>query len=142
MKWLRGTCGGVQLEESPRDMATGECLPGWTLEDYMAYAADPRAGGGRILYARDVQCPLEWRDRLEARLAGTAVSPRHSNNIVNELPEDILHSVPESLRINLGVPGTGLFPSLDLCIKNSMLVYADGKDEAATIWQIGRASWR
>jgi len=159
-RWLRGNCGEVPLEEPPRDFATDEPLPGWRLEDFLAYmdfragpagtaslaAASAGAGGGggrmtaaeaaaggRTLYVHNVQCPLEWRDRLEERLRQLPVSPRHGCSVLNDLPEDVLPYVPEPLRINIDLPRTGLPPSLDLCIKCSLLVYGDAA-ESYTVW--------
>lgn len=147
LRWLRGSCGDVPLEDPP----------GWRLEDFLAYAADPRAGtmtsaadgggalpagttaaeaaaSGRTLCARDVQCPLAWRDALEAALrAAPALSPRRGGSALNDLPEAVLPHVPEPLRVCVALPRTGTQPSLDLCAKCSLLAHGDAGD-AHVVW--------
>ncbi|KAI8055206.1 hypothetical protein BDF22DRAFT_675907 [Syncephalis plumigaleata] len=109
-----------------------EAITDWTLGQFTAYLQDDASSLSAPIYAKDMRCPIEWKQILAACLPDYLIH-LGSHDLMQHLP-DIYKA--ENLMCYLGRAGTFTPGHVDPCGSIGHNIMMNGGPEATAVWYI------
>eukprot|EP01132_Coremiostelium_polycephalum_P007477 gene7477-9188_t len=131
--FLQENYKSLQLINSPRNIENNTDLKGWSLGDFISYLqVSQEERNPKYVYAKDVQCPIEWKNYLSTRLSSSYLFDSN-HDLSSNLPN---HLRKESIMVHIGSNGTYSPGHMNVVGSNGFNLMVSSDPDSFSYWFI------